>query len=94
MFCVSCPRQEGCAWSFLVTFAARTNPSALSLALPSFLLGRKTAVLVGVSQEFMENFRKAREEEEASRLIKAAKKQQADEDAEEVRSARHRSPLL
>lgn len=35
-------------------------------------------------QEFMENFRKAREEEEANRAVKAAKKQQEDDVAEEV----------
>lgn len=37
-------------------------------------------------QEFMENFRKAREEEEANRAMRAAKKLQEDQDAEEVSS--------
>lgn len=32
----------------------------------------------------MENFRKAREEEEANRVMRAAKKLQEDQDAEEV----------
>lgn len=34
----------------------------------------------------MENFRKAREEEEANRALRAAKKLQEDQDAEEVSS--------
>lgn len=35
-------------------------------------------------QEFMENFRKAREDEETNRAMRASKKLQEDQDAEEV----------
>jgi len=37
----------------------------------------------------MESFRKAREDEDANRAIRAAKKQQEDGDAEEVRKRQH-----
>lgn len=39
-------------------------------------------------QEFMENFRKAREDEEAKRLVTVAKKEQDDAEAEEVQCSR------